>query len=116
MLLICAELTIGFINAPYEVDEDDDFATVEFGITSGIIGPSVSLSIELYFSDQTAISKYFKTTYVLTSILLTLQMAVIMRILDLKFLLSTLPHLPTQSMCQFSMMLYWNPIKLFRPI
>ena len=62
MLLIHAELTIGFINAPYHVEhESDGFATVEFGIVDGTIGPSVSMSVELVLSDGTAKGKFLKS-------------------------------------------------------
>ena len=67
MLLYCfkllciytAELTIGFINAPYQANEADNFTTVEFGIIEGTIAPSVSVPVELSFSDLSAAGKYF---------------------------------------------------------
>ena len=60
--LIHAELTVGFIGAPYYVYEEDGFATVMFGILDDdtIIGPSVNVSVELFFSDITAIGKFLK--------------------------------------------------------
>ncbi len=55
--LIHIELVIGFINSPYQAFENDTFATVEFGITSGTIATNHNVSVELILSNQTALSK-----------------------------------------------------------
>ena len=51
---------IGFISLPYQANETAESATVEFGILDGAIGQSVSVSVELSFSDVTAIGRFLQ--------------------------------------------------------
>lgn len=61
MVCIHSVLVIGFIDPPYQVNESDAFATVEFGILNGAsIQADISVSIELFFTDLTAISKFLE--------------------------------------------------------
>ena len=46
---------LGFITAEFFANENDGILTVEFGILSGIL--QVEVSVELSFSDDTALSK-----------------------------------------------------------
>ena len=61
-LIFCifnAVLDIGFIGSPFEANENDGFVTVKFGILT----PSylqAEVSIELFFSDSLAISKFIQ--------------------------------------------------------
>ena len=48
-------LVIGF-SPPFQANENDGFVTVEFGILSGSLQAEVS--IELFFSDSVALSKF----------------------------------------------------------
>ena len=62
---IHVELYIGFTNSSYKTD---DFATVEFGVSDGTIGPDVLVFVELYFSDGTAISRFLHQQNILLKI------------------------------------------------
>ena len=54
--MTCAELTIGFIDAPYQVIESDVVATVEFGILHDG-RTAVDISVELFISNVAALGK-----------------------------------------------------------
>ncbi len=60
-----AELQIGFINTPYQANEIDGFATVEFGILNNGVQLGTEVRVELFFSelldrafDRTAMGKF----------------------------------------------------------
>ena len=64
-----AEL-IGFINAPYQANENDGFVTVEFGVLNGV-QPSTDVTVELSLSGGTARSKFYMQCYVREVIMMT---------------------------------------------
>ena len=51
-------LVIGFINPTFQANENDGFVTVEFGILLNG-GLQTEVSIELFFSDSVALSKFY---------------------------------------------------------
>lgn len=50
------------MNLPYQVNESDAFITLEFGILNGVT-TTANVSVELLFSNQSAISKLYKIVY-----------------------------------------------------
>ena len=50
--ILSTELVIGFIDAPYEFNENDGFATVIFGVRNGSL--QSEFEVELSLADGTA--------------------------------------------------------------
>ena len=53
--LLCTELVIGFIDAPYEVNENDGFAAVNLGVIDGSL--EREFEVQLSLADETALGE-----------------------------------------------------------
>jgi hypothetical protein len=57
MIFKTAGVVIGFMNAPYQVMENESFVTVTFGVMSGDLERDIEVAVELSFLDGTAVGE-----------------------------------------------------------